>query len=446
MPPKRTGSHASSARTMPDPGGEGVRRDHAGAFGRPAPPANGLRSASSSSRRGSGLGVVDHDRRPRPGVAAVTGVGLARGQVGLVDPAAAVPVAGGAVGGAHVVERLVGVGEDDLLGPRSQPRLATTWEKASSAGSVGLERERTVGSGYCGRSDGGPDSGCSRAWRAASSATTASKCAALGRPTVSPSVRSRRSAATRRAPRTGAPAVCGEPPGPLGGGEDVLLGVGAVRHLGGDVEPLGQERRHRLVVGLAGRLLRAARGDRPEGPGEEARAARAAHPSVRVEVVAVGAEDAGEAVGRVGDLDLHPGQPMLEKLLEEAGAGRLGRRHAVDPGASPRASAASTTRLSSSRWTRWWSWLPARKTKRLPGSFSARSPADPADESTASPTEAKRKSKRSPSRITSSTPSRAGANRSRKKSSRRRSRPVQAPKCVSEMTSARKEPEFRRAA
>jgi hypothetical protein len=67
-----------------------------------------------------------------------------------------------------------------------------------------------------------------------------------------------------------------------------------------------------------------------------------------------------------------------------------------------------------------------------------------AEASTASPTEPKRKSKRSPSRITSSIPSRAGASRPRKNSSRRRSRPVQAPKCVSEMTNARKARESRR--
>ena len=40
-----------------------------------------------------------------------------------------------------------------------------------------------------------------------------------------------------------------------------------------------------------------------------------------IEVVAVGAEDAGEAVGRVGDLDLDPRQPPGEEGAEEAGAG-----------------------------------------------------------------------------------------------------------------------------
>ena len=62
----------------------------------------------------------------------------------------------------------------------------------------------------------------------------------------------RRGRAARRrarlAPRTGGAERRAEPAGPLGGAEDVLLGVGAVRHLGGDVEPLGEQRRHRLVV------------------------------------------------------------------------------------------------------------------------------------------------------------------------------------------------------
>jgi hypothetical protein len=50
---------------------------------------------------------------------------------------------------------------------------------------------------------------------------------------------------------------------------------------------------------------------------------------VRVEVVAVRAEDAGAGVGRVGDLDLDAGQAALEEPLEELGAGRLGGRHAL---------------------------------------------------------------------------------------------------------------------
>ena len=40
-----------------------------------------------------------------------------------------------------------------------------------------------------------------------------------------------------------------------------------------------------------------------------------------VEVVPVGAEHAGEAVGRVGDLDLHPGQAAGEEGAEVAGPG-----------------------------------------------------------------------------------------------------------------------------
>jgi hypothetical protein len=42
---------------------------------------------------------------------------------------------------------------------------------------------------------------------------------------------------------------------------------------------------------------------------------------VRIEIVAVSAEDAGEAVGRVGDLDLDPRQAPGEEGAEEAGAG-----------------------------------------------------------------------------------------------------------------------------
>ena len=66
-------------------------------LGSPGPPLSGLRSASSSSRRGCGLLVVDHDRGAGPGVAQVAGVGLARAEVRLVDPGAGVPVAIAAV-------------------------------------------------------------------------------------------------------------------------------------------------------------------------------------------------------------------------------------------------------------------------------------------------------------------------------------------------------------
>ena len=212
---------------------------------------------------------------------------------------------------------------------RSQPRLATTWEKASSAASVGLRagehgrlRVLRPGRGRAGErllaglagglvGDHGVEVGGARQ----------ADRVALG--AVADAGRRR---GGRRAPGL---RLLGDAARFLGGAEDVLLGVGAVRHLGGDVEPLGEQRGHRLVVGLAGRLLGAAGGDRPERPGEQARAARAAHPRVRVEVVAVGAEDAGEAVGRVGDLDLHPGQARFEEALEEARAGRLAGRAAV---------------------------------------------------------------------------------------------------------------------
>src|SRR6185312_4588869 len=56
------------------------------------------------------------DRGARPGIAQVAGIGLARAEVRLVDPGAGVPVAVAAVAdAAHVGQRLVGVGEDDLL-------------------------------------------------------------------------------------------------------------------------------------------------------------------------------------------------------------------------------------------------------------------------------------------------------------------------------------------
>ncbi len=109
-------------------------------------------------------------------------------------------------------------------------------------------------------------------------------------------------------------------PGPPGGAEDVLLGMGAVRHLRGDVQPLGEQGDHRLVVLDRLRLLRASGGDAPQRARQQPAAARAAEPGVRVEVVAVRAEDAAELVGRVGDLDLDPGQAPGEEGAEEAGA------------------------------------------------------------------------------------------------------------------------------
>ena len=50
-------------------------------------------------------------------------------------------------------------------------------------------------------------------------------------------------------------------------------------------------------------------------------AARAGEAGVGVEVVPVGEEDVGEAVGRVGDLDLDPGQAALEEGAEVGGPG-----------------------------------------------------------------------------------------------------------------------------
>jgi hypothetical protein len=97
--------------------------------------------------------------------------------------------------------------------------------------------------------------------------------------------------------------------------------VGAVRHLGSDVEPLGEQGDHRLVVLDRLRLLRATGGYPPQRPGQQAVTARAGKASVRIEVVAMAAEDAGEAVGRVGDLDLDPRQPPGEEGAEEAGTG-----------------------------------------------------------------------------------------------------------------------------
>ncbi len=51
-----------------------------------------------------------------------------------------------------------------------------------------------------------------------------------------------------------------------------------------------------------------------------------------IEVVAVGAEDAGELVGRVGDLDLHPRQLALEKGTEEIRPGGAAWRNRVAAG------------------------------------------------------------------------------------------------------------------
>src|ERR1700709_204270 len=100
-----------------------------------------------------------------------------------------------------------------------------------------------------GREAAGPLSGCSRAWRWASPRTTASKWASLGRaspPSACAGPRSRSFAAR--------PGGRGEAAGALGGAEDVLLGVGPVRHLGGDVQPLREQGDDRLVVLDAGRL------------------------------------------------------------------------------------------------------------------------------------------------------------------------------------------------
>ena len=242
-------------------------------FGRPGPPSRGLRSASSSTS-GAGALVVDQDRRAGPGVAQVAGVGLARAEVGLVDPGAAVPVAGARRRGGSGRRRAAGgCGRRRSARPRRpsrgwrrpgrRPRARARWGRcARSRSAPGRAAARRPGRA----------SGCSRAWRAASSRTTASKCSSLGSGSapglaVAAIAQPRGQRARRRAPAR--PQGRAEAAGALGGAEDVLLGVGAVRHLRGDVEPLGQQRRHRLVVLDAGRLLGPAGGDRPEGPGQQ---------------------------------------------------------------------------------------------------------------------------------------------------------------------------------
>ncbi len=139
-------------------------------------------------------------------------------------------------------------------------------------------------------------------------------------------------------------------PGALHRAEDVLLGVGAVRHLRGDVEPLGEQGDRRLVVLDRLRLLRAAAGDAPENAGQQAVAARAGQAGVRVEVVPVGAEHAGEAVGGIGDLDLHPGQAPGEEGAEDSRAPDVTEPAGspVTSGERPAASCASS-RFSASR-------------------------------------------------------------------------------------------------
>ena len=91
-----------------------------------------------------GLLVVDHDRAARPGVAQVAGVGLARAEVGLVDPRAAVPVAGARVAaGLDAGERLVGMGEDDLVAALAPAEVGDN---------LGEGLERALG-GVAGRDD-----------------------------------------------------------------------------------------------------------------------------------------------------------------------------------------------------------------------------------------------------------------------------------------------------
>ena len=50
-----------------------------------------------------------------PGVLEVADIRFVRREVGFVDPGARVPVADGAAWSADVLQRLVGVGEDDLV-------------------------------------------------------------------------------------------------------------------------------------------------------------------------------------------------------------------------------------------------------------------------------------------------------------------------------------------
>ena len=197
-----------------------------------------------------------------------------------------------------------------------------------------------------------------------------------------------------------------------------------MRHLGGDIEPLGEQRDHRLIVADCPRLLRAPGSNRPKGPGQQASAPRAREASVRVEVVSMCAKDIRKRVGRVGDLDLDPGQTTLEKGLKVARC-RAGIRQ-------------------DQSWQCRWRSRSRVAPRRLGGQVMVvvageedEPPADqlfadrrsrPSAESRASATEPKRKSKRSPRKISSSTSSRCGASRSKKNSSRSRSRPVQAPK------------------
>ena len=105
--------------------------------------------------------------------------------------------------------------------------------------------------------------------------------------------------------------------GPLKDLERALLRVGSVRQLRDEIQEGGQHRDRRLVVVDGRPVLLAADGNRPQHAREQLAGRGTGPPRVEVEIVAVGAENSGERVSGVADIDLDPVQTTLEKAAEE---------------------------------------------------------------------------------------------------------------------------------
>ena len=151
----------------------------------------------------------------------------------------------------------------------------------------------------------------------------------------------------------------------------------------------------------------------------------------------MGAEDAGEAVGRVGDLDLDPGQPAFEE-----GAGRR-------PGPAARIARCRSGRGARRRPARLQPVLfvavdevvvvvAGEEDEALAGQLLGDQRSRPVEDVDRVADRAEEEVEEVAEEDQLVDASSCGASRSRKNSSRSRSRPVQAPKWVSEMTSARK--------
>ena len=96
-----------------------------------------------------------------------------------------------------------------------------------------------------------------------------------------------------------------------------------VRELGDQIEQRGQDRDRRLVVVDRRLVLLAADRDRPQDAAENLPRCGSRAPGVEVEVVAVGAQNPGERVRRVPDLDLDPVETSLEESPEEIDSAQL---------------------------------------------------------------------------------------------------------------------------